>query len=410
MRSFVRVVLTIAVVFSITNCAFVPPLQEDGIAISSIVQRIKCELAFAMPEPRPPYPTGPYQWMADWTAKVDLTLITNDQSAITPTAAFVNPLRTETVPLVGTVARNFTLSAGAGLTNNAIRNETMSFTLSIAELRNQKYRGNCDLSDGFDLYGNLGLKEWVESALTPVDRNMLTIGKHTAPGAKPATAPQFAVDSKLPDQIHQAAVYADLFATKAANAAKSAESDAEKYKKDTTDAAPAVIRNDMQLVFNQVENALTAAKQAMVWADKVTSLSGQLTDDDKRRLTPDQQKTLAQDLKDGPKAKQTASTAETAANAIWKGIPQDSPIDSIGHQVQFIVVASANATPSWTLVHFKGPGTSGTFGSLMQTRTHTLNIALGAPSGAVNASQEQLRTLNNLQLDTLVPLNSNSGP
>lgn len=405
-----RAALPIALVCSLLGCVAVPPLQEDGIAVSSIVQRVKCELALAIPEPQPPYPTGPYQWMADWTAKVDLTLITNDQSAITPTAAFVNPLKTAAVPLVGTVTRNFTLNAGAGITNNAIRNETMSFTLSIAELRNEKYRGDCNLPADIDLYGNLGLQEWVQSALAPVDRQMLTIGKHTAPGAKPVTAPQFSTDLKVVDQIHQAAVYATNFAKDAATAVQRAKNDAARYANDVKSATPTVIRNDMQMVFNEVENALTAAKQATTFAQRVKTLNGQLTADDKNHLTPGQKATLDQDVSDGEKAGQQAQTAVTAANAIWKGIPQDSPIDSIGHQVQFIVVATGNVTPSWTLVHFKGPGLSGTFASLMQTRTHTLNIALGAPSGAVNASQEQLRTLNNLQLDTLLPLSSNGNP
>jgi hypothetical protein len=311
------------------------------------------------------------------------------------------------VPLVGSVTRNFTIGAGAGLTNSAIRNESMSFTLSMQELRNKKYRGNCDLPGGLDLYGNLGLKEWIESALAPVDRDILTVGKHTAPNSKPASAPQFSTDVKLIDQIHQAAVYADKFAKDAATAVQRAKYFAAKYVKDTQIADPSVIKNDMQLVFDQVESVLTASKQATGWSQKVASLSKQLTNEDTKNLTPLQQATLAQDLKDGPKASQTAATAKTAADAIWKSIPQDSPIDSIGHQVQFIVAATANVTPSWTLVHFKGPSTSGTFGALTQTRTHTLNIALGAPSGAVNASPEQLRQLDNLHLDTLRQQSSN---
>lgn len=401
-------ILSIVGACSLVGCATVPPLPENGISVSEIVERVKCELALAVPDPQPPYPTGPYQWMADWTAKVDLTLITNDQSAIIPNATFIDPEQSSTIPLVGTFMRSFSFGVGAGLTNNAVRNETMSFTLSMAELRNKKYRGECNLPPGLDLYGNLGLKEWIQSALSPVDRNILTVGKHTAPGAKQATAAQFAT-SQMPiiDQIHQAAVYADKFATDAATAVQRAQNSATKYTNDSREAGPVVIRNDTQLVFDQVEDALNASKQATEWGQKVSTLSKELTDKDKKNLTPEQQNTLAQDLSDGTKASQTAATAKTAANAIWKSIPQDSPIDSIGHQVQFVVIATANATPSWTLVHVKGPGASGTLGALTQTRTHTLNIALGAPSGAVNASQEQLRQLNNLQLDSLAPLGSN---
>jgi hypothetical protein len=386
------------VTIALSACAVVPPLREDAISISAIVQRVKCEVAMAVPEPEPPFPTGRYQWMADWTAKVDLTLITNDQSAVTPSATFINPLATQVVPLVGSVSRNFSFGVGAGVTNNAIRNETMSFTVSVQELRNLKYRGDCALPDGLDLYGNLGLKEWVAAALGPVDREMLTIGKHTAPNAKPAAQPQFATaELSHVEQIHQAAIYAKEFAAKAAASVQRARDIAARYFVDAKQSAPLVTRNDMQAVYRQVEDVLTQAKQSTAWSQKAAAVEKLLTPDEKKNLTPAQ----LQDIADAKAAGQNADAAKIAANAIWKSIPQDSPIDSIGHQVQFIVVATGNATPNWTLVHFKGPGSSGNFASLTDTRTHTLNIAMGAPSGAVNASPEQERMLNNLQLDTL---------
>ncbi len=389
----------IAVVFS--GCTVVPPLNEDAVAVSAIVERVKCELALAVPEPQPPYPTGPYQWMADWTAKVDLTLITNDQSAVTPNASFIQPLPSAVVPLVGTVSRNFTFGVGGGVTANAIRNETMSFTLSIAELRNRKYTGDCVLPPASDLYGNLGLKEWVAAALGPVDRQYLTIGKHTAPNAKPADKAQFATGDKPIDQVRQAASYAKTYSAKATASVQRARDLAARYLVDAKQAAPPVIRKDMQAVFVQVEDVLTQAKIAADWVQKGVTAAKLLTDVDRKSLTDGQRQQFDQDVADTKLYGQSADAAKIAANAIWKSIPQDSPIDSIGHQVQFIVVATGNVTPSWTLVNFKGPGASGSFASLTDTRTHTLNIAMGAPAGAVNASPEQERMLNNLHLDTL---------
>jgi hypothetical protein len=389
----------IAVAFS--GCAVVPPLKEDAVAVSAIVERVKCELAWAVPEPEPPYPTGRYQWMADWTAKVDLTLITNDQAALTPGVSLIHPLPSEVVPLVGTVSRNFTLGVGGGVTTNALRNETMSFTLSMAELRNRKYRGECALPDAIDLYGNLGLKEWIAAALGPVDREILTIGKHTAPNAKPA-GQQFSTGGEgYVAQVHQAAVYAKSFAAKAAASVQRAQAIAARYFIDAKQAAPPVILNDMQAVFRQVEDVLTQVKQTAFWSQKAAAAAKLVTDDDRKQLTPAQLSQLDQDIADAKSAGQGADATKIAANAIWKSIPQDSPIDSIGHQVQFLVVATGNVTPSWTLVNFKGPGASGNFASLTDTRTHTLNIAMGAPAGAVNASPEQERMLNNLHLDTL---------
>jgi hypothetical protein len=389
----------IAVAFS--GCTVVPPLKEDAVAVSAIVERVKCELAFAVPEPQPPYPTGRYQWMADWTAKVDLTLITNDQAAVTPGVSLIHPIPTAVVPLVGNVSRSFTFGLGAGLTTNAIRNETMSFTLSMAELRNRKYRGSCELPDAIDLYGNLGLKEWIAAALGPVDREILTIGKHTAPNAKPGAERFSTAEGSHVDQIHQAAAYAKSLAAKAATSVQRAREIAARYFADAKREAPSVIRNDMQAVFLQVEDALTQAKLSAGWSQRAASVAKLVTDDERKQLTPVQLQQLNQDIDDAKLAGEAADAAKTAANAIWKSIPQDSPIDSIGHQVQFIVVATANATPNWTLVHFKGPGASGNFASLTDTRTHTLNIAMGAPAGSVNASPEQERMLNNLLINTI---------
>jgi hypothetical protein len=381
----------------LSGCAVVPPLNENGIAISEIVQRVKCELAIAMPEPEPPYPTGRYQWMGDWTAKVDLTLITNDQSAITPSTSFITPMLPQSVPLIGTFSRSFTLGLGGGLTNNAIRNETMSFTVSIKELRNERYRGDCHLPNGFDLYGHLGLQEWIESALAPVDRDMLTIGYHAAPGSKSGSSPRISVDANDKDRIHQAAFFALKYAKDAEAAAAASQRYSVQYQKDAKVADTAVTKRDIQQTFDQASAASGDANVAAGFVTTANDVFSHLAVDDPLRKDPQ----VLQDVSDAKTAGVRASAAKKAAAATVKSLPQDPPIDSIGHQIQFIVLTTANATPSWSLVHFKGPGASGSLAAVTETRTHTLNIALGAPSGSVNASQEQLRQLGNLHLDSL---------
>jgi hypothetical protein len=54
----------------LSACAPVPPLAGDPIAISEIVRRVKCEIWDSVPTPEGKYPTGPYQWLRDWTAKL----------------------------------------------------------------------------------------------------------------------------------------------------------------------------------------------------------------------------------------------------------------------------------------------------------------------------------------------------
>ena len=388
MNSRRGIFFAIANAYFIGGCATVPPLQEDGIAISEIVRRVKCELAFAVPEPEPPYPTGRYQWMSNWTAKVDLTLITNDQAAITPTVSFLTPMRPVTIPILGTFTRSFGFGVGGGVTTNALRNETLSFTLSMKELRAGKYRGDCDLPNGFNLYGNLGLKEWIASALTPVNQRQLTVGYHTAPGAKPPLAP--AVSTARPanakEELENAAIAADYYAKEAKKAADVVSNDTAKL--------------DVQKAYDDARLVYGAAKEATKQVDKAK--------DAYRRAKTDPANTLAdldRLLKSATDSGADATSSKTAVAAMLEMLPHDPPIDSIGHQVQFIVVSTGNIAPNWSLVHFKGPAASGNLASLTDTRTHTLNIAMGSPSAPATpdrtASVEQLRQLNNLHLDTL---------
>jgi hypothetical protein len=61
------------------------------------------------------------------------------------------------------------------------------------------------------------------------------------------------------------------------------------------------------------------------------------------------------------------------------GMSFDPPIDSISHQVQFVVSWNATASPSWTLVNLKGPTGPSAFASGSRSDTHTLSIVMGNP-------------------------------
>jgi hypothetical protein len=390
----------LAVVSSITllliSCSTVPPLREDGIAISEIVQRVKCEIAYAIPKPEGKWPTGRYQWLRNWTAKVDLTLITNDQSVISPGASWILPLRK--------LGETFTIGAGGGLTNNAIRNESLSFTLSLEELRNSVL--DCHLEGRRDLYGHLGLEEWIRSAIAPAEYKILTIGKHAAPGtAKKADTTGGGAKSNLANPKIAAMTDELSTALNYASQAEAALADAVLWSQraivqaDTVSAPVrlAMIQNAFDADATANARAKDAAEQKTLFNKNYNSLSAaeKLLDQVKNL------KVLMDGTTDNPGPVTRANTAAAAADKSIEGIPIDPPIDSIAHQVQFIVVASASVTPNWSLVHFKGPSANGSFASVNETRTHTLNIALGAPGTSVNASGEQLRQLTNLHLDAL---------
>jgi len=76
----------------------------------------------------------------------------------------------------------------------------------------------------------------------------------------------------------------------------------------------------------------------------------------------------------------------------------DPPIDSISHQVTFIVTYGANIAPNWSLAAFKGPGVNGNLASASGTRTHLLTMSIGPRTGNPKTNEEQARSIQNLNI------------
>lgn len=387
-----RALLVLGAAASCSACTTIPDLEQDGVSVSQIVQRVKCELAYSLPEPQPPYPTGAYQWMRDWTAKVDLTLITNNQGSLTPSVGIVQPIPSAVLPGIGSFGQMFSVSAAGGVATTAIRNETMSFTVSIKELQDQRTRLACDLAGAPDLYGKLGLREWVESALAPVENHQLQIGHHPPPNGKSPPPPPVAVSEvKTPKkELERAKARAEYWSNFVTDHAKLVQDHSKTVRSgaDTKDIQAAY--DEAFLVNRAAANAAKELGKAQIAYNKAKALDPKDTDLDPLLAA------VKKANDDATKGKQDV------ANAI-ESLPHDPPIDSLGHQVQFVVASNANITPSWSLVRFKGPANAGPLASATRTSTHTLIIALGAPAtpGSVKPSEEQLRQLNNLHLDAL---------
>jgi len=375
-----------------TGCTTVPDLEEDSVSISQIVQRVKCELAFAIPDPLPPYPTGPYQWMRDWTAKVDLTLITNDQASLTPSVGIMHQMRPAVLPGIGTFGQMFSVAAGAGVATTAIRNETLSFTLSMKELRAERNRLVCNPPNAPDLYGRLGLHEWIFSALAPVDNLQLRVGHHPPPNGKSLPAPPIPVSAdKPPKQLLQLEKALTEYWTGVVEDHAKLAKDHAKAVKTSADV------KDIQTAYDEaflVNRATAKATEELSKAQAAYKRAKALDPKDPELDT------LLQDTKD---ANDRAVKAKQDVASAIEALPHDPPIDSLGHQVQFVVMGSGNVTPNWSLVGLKGPASAGPLASASRTNTHTLIIALGAPAapGTVAPSEEQIRQLNNQHLDAL---------
>lgn len=182
-----------AVCFS--GCSEVPALEEatgtraSNVMIADVVHRVKCELALALKEKGG---DRRFAWMNGWTIKTDLTLQANQQGSITPNGSYtvwrgsaVNSVAGPTSfpgATLGTFQQFFTFGVNAGAQGQAVRAELLSFSLSIAELNEWWNHGHrdqsCKVAEKRGLLGNLGLREWVDAALYPVERKELFAGHH----------------------------------------------------------------------------------------------------------------------------------------------------------------------------------------------------------------------------------------
>jgi hypothetical protein len=50
--------------------------------------------------------------------------------------------------------------------------------------------------------------------------------------------------------------------------------------------------------------------------------------------------------------------------------------------MNFVVTVGLSTTPNWSLLHWKGPANGSSLASISGIRTHTLNIAMGAPTAS----------------------------
>jgi len=364
---------------ALANCVRIPAADDlaQGPRVDEIVRRVKCDLYDAVQD-RLNAPYG-YEWLHSWTAEANLNLIVNDQTQISPGATFTQPLTTESIPLrVTNMARSFTFGVGAQANNTATRNETVSFTVSMNELMDQfgKGRQNCEFPNYVDLRSDLGVKEWVAAALAPVDEGDLAVGYHKTPktGAGAATV-KTAVSN----------------ASKAIVQSKLA---AGKYDCDNPNSIPprhpgppthAAIRDDLGRLYCELSHVVDPNEYDFSKLDggQVRQLAQIVTDIH----------TAIADLMSLHTRSGLNVASALEQTAIELAVFLDPPLDTISHQVQFIIVWNASASPSWTLLHFKGPSpSSGALFSATKTKTHTLNIVLGPPSspdaqGALNALQ-----------------------
>lgn len=390
-----RVIIAVACGLSVVGCAVIPTLEEDGIAIADIVQRVKCELAYAVPDFKGKYPSGDYQWMRYWTAKVDLTLDVNDLSSVKPNSSYTTPVAQGT----------FAIGATGELSTQAQRVEKLSFTLSMNELVENRNSTYCLLPFQLGLLGNLGLHEWVTSALAPAENRQLKIGYHQPPNGKtnPIPGPATPDASKEPGLSG-----ARLLLKQALTTLQKGENGAALARDAALSARALALKSKFQATYDAVDAAYGYVEATSRLLDKATNLAWQATTKDRdakkeEKLTSDELDLLKKIPTSAKDASDQVAHAKSVATAAWDMLPHDAPIDSITHTAKFVVTLGASVTPNWTLVKFKGPGLAAPFAAASRTRTNQLDVVLGMPAvaGGKELSAEQSRQLFDIQLDSL---------
>jgi hypothetical protein len=132
----------------LAGCSTVPPLsgatgtEYSPIMIADVITRVKCEIADSFDELRP---YRRFDWLRDWTVKADLTLQINVQAGIAPSGSYTKFQKNAfnfdagstslTSKSIASVSQFFALTASANVGEQAVRIETVSFSLALDELR-----------------------------------------------------------------------------------------------------------------------------------------------------------------------------------------------------------------------------------------------------------------------------------
>lgn len=353
-------------ILALQGCTTTPSIEAEAkqVPISAIVERVKCEIWEAtksrLADPR-------FAFLKKWDATVDLTLIVNNQAGISPGVSVIAPLKSVTEAAKGTFSQSFSMGLGGGVTGQANLSDTVSFSLSLSDLAHvdtlnredvrKRYYNRCLPLQENDLLGKLGFKEWIDQVLLPIDDpaigfRYLTPGMHpSVKGGGPSIARAVEVTKERLDKLKPPPTTQE--------------------HSNATQSAPSANGTEAPEAIEQIEEKISPDKLAQ---------------------HPEEfEKLVSEQCKKGTRACPALRVLQTAVRNAKKPKPPQSPqmndpIDTISHQIQFIVTWNANATPGWSLVNVKGPSpASGSFLSGQHQTTHQLLITMGPVKSEVQS-------------------------
>jgi hypothetical protein len=399
----------------LAGCARIPlpDAVATGPQISEVVTRVKCDLYDALVD-RLNAPYG-YEWLRTWTSQVSLNLIVQDQGQLNPGVMLTQPLGVVTIPnKVANFAQSFNMGLGAQLSETATRTENITFTVSMNELAEDFKHGryNCNLPQYTELRSELGLKGWIAQSLHPADSGLLQIGYHKAPKATGGLGAAGAAKAISDANKVVGSATASLGPIKLKPVPSPECSRPPGYETGRAAIAMdlAVVTCDLfTFISGPTPPKTTPAEPGSTVPKATPPQSGSSGGGSSGGAQPDKptppppyhdltnptvqtvqfvaktigdiQRTIRDAAILGETGREMREALERTATNL--SVFVDPPIDVLSHQAQFIIITSASASPSWTLVNFKGPGAgSQSLASFQKTRTHGLNIVIGPPGSA----------------------------
>lgn len=464
---------------SLTDDPLDAPMSPQGpnVLVIDVVQRVKCELYKAVRGHLPVATLGAKDkkelifdkkdsrlWFSKWDATTKLELVLNDQSGVAPGLTFTSPLvngynfaggpssiplhpGTAFTPMVGSVAQNFSFAIGGTASTQSFRTDDVQFTVSLSELvkefefglnddQKSKLYMDCmdeghELPENAFLESNLGLKEWIDSAMGPTEPKEPWLPAYLTEGYHPVVSAQGPSNPPKP-----AATASTAGGRKAAVVLPPQEQIVEELK--SIDTQLSTLKKSLDVLKDNFEKVVTPifslvsnlpglcpqveAAQAKDFGRFELAAQG-LFDDANKLADIVRKATIVADDQKPPTGGMRLSDAESTLDSVRQDIslinqniaganhnagglyaaytqckkqnksapqPKDPPIDNLTHSVQFILAAGANATPSWTFVRIK-TGSSPLL-SVSHSYTQTLSIVLASPSGgkASPSAEQQL--------------------
>jgi hypothetical protein len=154
------------------------PDSDQGNYENRLVNHITCEIAEGLHQAdRQEIP-----WLDRWGTTVTLTITAEDQGGISPGITTINPLQNAifNFPSGGNIvaAQSFTFSAGASASANALRTETIQFTLRNHTLK-QLGSSVCKRTPGVLMDGDLKIRQFINDKSTIASLGNASLGdKH----------------------------------------------------------------------------------------------------------------------------------------------------------------------------------------------------------------------------------------